>query len=327
MRIGKVFSSPDKNSPERVEPYSFESIQGRELERAMAGKMPEKAGLCKTKKSIAVVSGKGGVGKSNFALNLAIESGRRRSLPVALMDADFGMANIDVLLGVETRLNLTNVIEEELSLREITLPVSEKVWLVPGGSGIPSLASLDDESLKRIMRQLKTLDDFVDVMIIDTGAGIHTSVRDFSMASDTVVLVTTPEPTALKDAYGMVKSLVYSHGQDVLKSKELFVVINMAFSSEEAQKSAQRLIQTCRHFLGIELRLLGVIPYDLKIVKSVKARTPIARLYPENQTVRRIRAMVDVLLPLEKGPVLHSVQEEEKDTGPMAKLLGRILKK
>lgn len=325
MSTGRVIFRTGEDISSQVEDYSFQSLQLEDLKKAMARKEEEKKGRQEGKRSIAVISGKGGVGKSSFALNLALLMGERYHKPAALIDADLGLANADVLLGLDTRLNLNHVIRGELSLREITLPVSERVWLVPGGSGIPELAEMDPEARARLLPQIMALDDMVDVIVIDTGAGINSTVREFSMAADAIVIITTPEPTALKDAYGMVKTLFHCYSREELAKKEIHVVINMAFSRQEAIQGAERIIHTSKHFLDLDLNFLGYLPYDLRVPKAVKSRCPLVKLYPRSNLARRMEDISGKLLL----PLAESGQPSETSTpkGAMARLLNTMIQR
>lgn len=324
MRSGKVIFKTVEESSSQVKDFSFQSLQLQELQKTLSKNEEEKEIRQKKKKSIAIISGKGGVGKSSFALNLALLMGEKFNIPAALIDADLGMANADILLGLDTRLNLNHVIRGELALREITLPVSEKVWLVPGGSGIPELADMDHSARTDLLPEIMALDNMVDVIVIDTGAGINSTVRDFSMATDAIVLITTPEPTALKDAYGMIKSLFYSYDKEELQKKELYIVINMAFSRQEALQGAERIIQTSKHFLDLQLNLLGYLPYDLKVSKAVKSRCPLVKLYPRSSLTRRIEEMAGKILAVPEEKKTDPV--DNGSMGPMTRLLNTMLK-
>ncbi len=326
MRLGKIISTKGNNTSSNIEDYSFESLQLRELQKALyEGALKNKQIRQEGKKSIAVISGKGGVGKSSFALNLALLIGEKFNKPTALIDADLGLANADVLLGLDTRLNLNHVIRGELSLREITLPVSERVWLVPGGSGIPELAEMDPQARAELLPEIMALDDMVDVIVIDTGAGINSTVRDFSMAADAIVLITTPEPTALKDAYGMIKSLFHCYTKEQLGEKEIYIVINMAFSRQEAILGAERLIRTSEHFLDLHLNFLGYLPYDLRVSRAVKARCPLVKLYPRSVLAKKMEDITERILSVPEEKDREAPLDGQK--GPMARLLKTMLDK
>ncbi|MFA0888266.1 MAG: P-loop NTPase [Synergistales bacterium] len=273
-----------------------ESLQAAQLRSAIAGDPAIGRKTTGPRKTIAVVSGKGGVGKSHFALNLALTIGDRLQTPAALIDADFGLANADVLIGLDARLTLANVFRGELLLKEILVPVSDRVWLMPGGSGICELGEMDSSRVRQLLPELASLDELAEVLIIDAGAGIQSAVREVSIASDAIVLMTTPEPTALKDAYGMLKSLVQSYGIRRLADKELYLFVNMAFSEMEAREAAARMRAVSRKFLGLELKELGFLPHDIRVSKAVKAKCPLVRLYPHSELAERIeRAAREIL--------------------------------
>jgi ATPases involved in chromosome partitioning len=157
-------------------------------------------------RSIAILSGKGGVGKTNVAVNLALALGEL-GLRTAVLDADLGLANVDVLLGVVPKFNLGHVLRGEKEMKEIVLAVNSKVSIIPGGSGLRELADLDDQKQSWFIEKLSALEDDLDLLILDTGAGIQRNVLAFAMAADRTILLTTPEPTAIRDSYSVLKSL------------------------------------------------------------------------------------------------------------------------
>lgn len=293
MRLGQVLRRNSEPVREESPGQPFQSFQAEELRRALSEKeVPKEAVL--VRKTISVVSGKGGVGKSNVALNLALSMGKRLGLRTALLDADLGLANADVLLGLDVKYNLGHVIKGELSLKEILVPIAEKVWLIPGGSGIADLADMSTETRLRFISELSVLDDMVDVMLIDTGAGIQASVRDFALASDAVVIVTTPEPPAIKDAYGLVKSLVVSNEGQV--GNGFHLLVNMALSEQEAQGAADRICKVAREYLHVDIDYLGCLRYDKRIPLSVKERCPFVVRYPSSAPSRGVEEMATNLI-------------------------------
>jgi len=318
MREGKVLSGRDFSRSEVI-PCAFGSFQAEELRRTIRENKAQEPAR-RAKKSISIISGKGGVGKSNIAINLALAFGKYRGIPAAVIDADLGLANVDVLLGLDARLTLENVFLGEMTVRDILVPVSEKVWLVPGGSGLPELADMSPTMRKQLLPEMLTLDDIVDVIVIDAGAGIHASVRDFALASDIVVVVATPEPTAVKDAYSMIKSISTSPS---ILGKELFLVVNMAFSEREAATSAKRLMDTTGRFLGIELKYLGPLLHDSRIPKSVKAKFPVLLGYPDCIFSRGIKGFTERLLPHSAETSREPVQKEGAMKRLVASLIGR----
>jgi flagellar biosynthesis protein FlhG len=293
MRIGRILRGDRAVPVEEGAGHPFQSFQAEELRRALSGQdvVKQKAFVRKT---ISVVSGKGGVGKSNVALNLALSMGNRLGLRTALLDADMGLANTDILLGLNVKYNLGHVIKGELELKDVLVPIAERVWLIPGGSGICELADMAVETRLRFISKLSVLDDMVDVILIDTGAGIQASVRDFALASDAVVLVTTPEPPAIKDAYGLLKSLV-SSGEGEF-GDGLHLLVNMALSDQEARSAADRICRVASEYLKVDINYLGCLHYDKRIPLAVKERCPFVVRYPASAPSRGIEEIATSLV-------------------------------
>lgn len=222
-----------------------------------------------TMKSIAIVSGKGGVGKTNLAVNLALafgEMGKR----TAILDADLGLANVDLLLGVVPKYHLGHVIKGERTLDEIIIPINDRVSLIPGGAGIQYLADMDDQQLSGFIDKLSVLDGRMDMLVVDTGAGIHRNVISFALSADEVLVITTPEPTAIRDSYGVLKSLANTSSGKL----NVGVVVNMVSGEEEARDVASRLLSAAQQFLGVEVLQRGYIVWDKHVIDAVKQRKP-----------------------------------------------------
>jgi len=287
--------------------------------------LPRRSGSsCRRTKSIAVVSGKGGVGKSNFALNLALLFGDKFGKPTALLDADIGMANLDVLLGLNTRLNLSHVLNGDLKFRDVILPISNKVWFLPGGSGISRLNEIDWNSCPNWIDEISMFDEQVDVIIADTGAGISRDVLFFAMASDAIILVTTPEPTALKDAYGLLKSLVVLHGKKALAEKELLFVVNMARTKQEASAAADRLMKVSVKFLNIKPKYIGYLPFDIRVVDAVKNRSPIVKSHPKSPIVYSMEAIARRILESSEENEGQKLTKHSLSLGVFQRLFQRL---
>lgn len=224
---------------------------------------------------IAVTGGKGGVGKSNIACNLGLafcRLGRR----VMLLDADLSLANVDVLLGLTPRLNLSQVISGEKNLEDILLHGPEGLTIVPGGSGLEELAHLPPPQMERLFNAFASHSPAPDILLVDTAAGIHANVMQFLLSADQVIVVTTPEPTAYTDAYALIKILVKHNS-----AKEIGVLINMAQDSGEALEVTKLLLQICRQMLKVSFNNLGYIPRDPMVLKSVCHQRPFL-LYAPN---------------------------------------------
>lgn len=242
-------------------------------------------------RTIAVLSGKGGVGKSNLALALSCalaDAGNK----VVLLDADLGMANIDLLCGISSRFNLSHIVEGSRRLEEVLVPLEDNVEVLPGGSGLRDLANLDDSELKGVTDALGLLEDRADVVVLDTGAGIHKGVLAFAFAADTTVLVTTPEPTSVRDVYGVIKSL----GSAFPGEKDLLLVVNMANSPREAQEVAGRILAAANQFLGRSPVYLGYVLKDETVGRAVRLRKTFYRLFPEAPAGVCVRSLTDELL-------------------------------
>lgn len=239
---------------------------------------------------ITVTSGKGGVGKTNFTVNLALalaKLGQR----VVILDADLGMGNVDVILGCSTPYNLLHLLEGGFSLIDIITDGPLGIKFLSGGSGIYNLANLNDSQLNRIVNQITLLDDIADIILIDTGAGINKSVMNFVVAADEVIVITTPEPTAITDAYAMMKTYA-NHSSDAI----LKLVINRVLEPNEGTVTADKLIKVSQKFLGLTINSLGFVCEDLNLVRSVKKQTPLLLAFPNSSSSRCIEDIANRLL-------------------------------
>jgi flagellar biosynthesis protein FlhG len=237
-------------------------------------------------RSIAILSGKGGVGKSNVAVNLALALADK-GLDVALLDADLGLANIDILFGVTPKFNLGHVMRGEKELSEVVFKVGERVSIIPGGVGLRDLAELDEQGQAWMIDRLSFLEEDSDMLIIDASAGIHKNVLSFAMSSDMVLLVTTPEPTAIRDSYGVLKSLYQAVGS----SANIGLLVNMASDEKEAFLVAERIISASEQFLNFKVPYLGCVLWDSKIRESVKKRKPLLLNGAESVSFPYFRAL------------------------------------
>lgn len=212
---------------------------------------------------IAVTSGKGGVGKTNLALGLAITLARA-NYRVMLMDGDMGLANVDVVLGMFAKYDLSHVVKGERELGEIVMEGPCGLKIIPGGSGVDEIANLDPLTMTRVFKQVTALDRMADYLFIDTGAGISNQVMPYLLSSREILLVTTPEPTALTDAYSLIKVFHQHHGKGTLK-----VIVNMVKNQQDGHAAARRLQNAARSFLDLELEILGTVSYDPAVQNAV----------------------------------------------------------
>lgn len=217
--------------------------------------------------TIGVTSGKGGVGKTNIALNLAIALARLKAR-TCLVDAITGLGNIDLLCGLNGYWNLSHVVSGARKLREIVLPGPEGVNVVPGASALCDLPNCPPAVQADLLRQLTEFEEEHDFVVIDAGAGIHRGVCEFLDPCDIVLVVTTPEPTSVADAYALIKNL---SGRDIPR---LEVLVNQADAAPQAHLVAERIKQTARTFLHVEVFAGGFVPKDPQVVSAVVHRRP-----------------------------------------------------
>ncbi len=221
-----------------------------------------KRGMCR---SISIISGKGGVGKSNIAVSVAIALTRLKK-KVLLFDGDFGLANIHILLGIAPKYNLSHVVKGECTLEETLCKGSGDITIIPGSSGIMSMANLELLSLESLIRVLSRLEEKYDFLLIDGGAGIaETSIQICSVA-DSALLIITPDPASLADAYSTVK-IIFSKGIE-----EIRVFVNMADTEKTGIETFERLYNLTKKFLNKELILSGVLPFNKNIQKYIRTQ-------------------------------------------------------
>ncbi|MCK4628104.1 MAG: MinD/ParA family protein [Sedimentisphaerales bacterium] len=228
----------------------------------------------KTAHILAVTSGKGGVGKSNISANLAIcltAAGKS----VLLIDADLGLANLDVLLNVRARYNLSHVIAGKRSIEQIVQNAPGGVRLICGASGLSDLADLTPFQRQRIVQELTALEHQADFIIIDTGAGISSGVLSFCEAADQTLVVTTPEPPSITDAYAVIKRLAQGHS-----GTKISLLVNMAPNRSEARKVYQRLAQTAAKFISTVVYDAGYVLRDEHVPEAVNQSEPLVLAYP-----------------------------------------------
>lgn len=240
-------------------------------------------------RTLAITSGKGGVGKSNVAVNVALEwaaLGRR----VSLLDADLALANADVLLGLNPQYHLGHVLQGQRTLQEVIVEVAYGVRLIPGGSGVEELANLAGQQHARLIGELQELEAAADCMIIDTAAGIAENVTGVLHAADEVIIVTTPDPTAVVDAYAVIKVL-HQHNP----AKPLWIIVNDVVGIGDADRIFAQLQTAVTRFLGRKLTLLGTIPRDAQLAEAVREQVPVVLYAPDAPASRSLRLIAKQL--------------------------------
>ena len=241
---------------------------------------------------IAVTSGKGGVGKSNIAVNLAVQLASAGK-SVVLLDADLGLANADVLCNVDLPANLSHVIARKKELREVMVKGPGGFKLIGGASGLARMADLSDDDRQRLVGALAELELQADVILIDTGAGISPNVLSFTRAADHVLVVTTPEPTAITDAYAVVK--VISRDGAVHR---VSLLVNQVRAPAEAKIVYDRIAKVARQFLNISVFDAGYIPADDNVPLSVRRRVPFSLAFPRTPASQSVAHLA---IRLEQG--------------------------
>ncbi len=239
---------------------------------------------------IAVTSGKGGVGKTNLTVNLAIamaKIGRR----VMIIDADLGMANVDVVLGTMSKHHLLHLLQPDVQLGDVLIHGPYGVNYISGGSAIERAVDFTPQERKCLMDKLAACETMADIVLVDTGAGLGRNVLDFILAADEVILVTTPEPTALTDAYAVMKA--YSMNSE---KKDLKIVVNRVYDESESNEVVTKLQRTSEKFLSMPLTSLGFIYEDRSVMNAVKRQQPLLSAFPDTMASRCIEMVAKNVL-------------------------------
>ena len=252
------------------------------------GSNPDPDNIDKTR-VITITSGKGGVGKTNFTINLGLAL-TKLGQKVTILDADLGLANIDVVIGLIPRYTLANVIRKEKSLEEIMVKGPNGIKIISGGSGLKELVELSKEQLLDLIENLKLIGKTSDFILIDTGAGINSSVLTFVNAATEVILVTTPEPTSITDAYAMIKNIVAADKEKVIR-----LLINRVESNQEGMDIFCKLNTASQRFLNVSIQKMGCLYDDILVTKSVKCQKPFLLSYPDSLISQGVKAIASKL--------------------------------
>lgn len=239
---------------------------------------------------VAITSGKGGVGKTNLAVNLAIAL-QRRGHRTLIIDADLGMANVDILLGAASRKHLLDLLRPEVTLDDVIATTPHGIQYISGGSGIEKALEYDHAEKILLRQKLADCAARADLILVDTGAGLGRNVMDFILAADEVLLVTTPEPTSLTDAYAVMKAYSIYAAQ-----KNLRLIINRVYEVRESREVAQKLQRAAEKFLHMPVDCLGYVFEDTAVTKSVRKQTPLLKAEPNAAAARCIDALAESLM-------------------------------
>jgi len=262
-----------------------------------ASNLRELMGRSQDVRVISVASGKGGVGKSSISVNLAIAMSRLGAR-VLILDADFGLANVDIMLGITTRMDLSYFLRGEKTLSEIIQLGHEGVRFISGGSGVNELINMSEDQLSELLAKIVRIDAPIDIIIMDAGAGVSSTIMQVLLASSETIVVTTAEPTSVLDAYALVKTVVKKDS-----THPLHVLVNKCENSKEAQSVQTGFVTVCGKNLGKNINPLGLISYNHEFTAAIKRQVPIAVSEPYSATTREIDTIARAILnmPNEKA--------------------------
>jgi flagellar biosynthesis protein FlhG len=262
---------------------------------------------------ITVTSGKGGVGKTNLVVNLGIALSRLGPR-VVVMDADLGLANVDIIMGIVPMHSLSDVVRGTKTLEEIVISGPGGMKVIPGGSGLADLANLSYEQRDRLLDGLLALETMAEIMLIDCSAGLSRTVLSFISAADEVIVITTPEPTAITDAYGIIKVVTKYKIHD-----RISLVVNQVRDHREANEIAGRFADVSRKFLQVDVDFLGEICSDQQVVRAVKLQQPFITLFPRSRATQDVENIAGRLLGLSLA--------KPRGVGEFLSKLSRLLEK
>jgi len=260
----------------------------------------DNTGYIDSARVITITSGKGGVGKTSFTINLAI-SLAKMGYRIVIIDGDFGLANVDLMLGISSRYGLQEIITGQMSLNDVMVEGPYGIRFISGGSGIKELANLGSKELDSFLSKIDELNQITDIVLIDTGAGATDNIVKMVLAADEVLLVVTPEPTAITDAYALTK-IISATRRDIA----LRLIINKAESVYEAKEILDKFTRAAERFLKIKINNLGYILDDSHVPKSIKEQVPYVLGYPKCQASRQIRIVARRLLNEDRRDIDHN---------------------
>jgi flagellar biosynthesis protein FlhG len=247
---------------------------------------------------VAVTSGKGGVGKTNVTANLAValaNLGRR----VMVLDADLGLGNLDVLLGLTPVFSLADVLSGQQRLRDVLVPGPGGIMVLPAGSGFQNLTALTDQQIRKLQSEMDELQEQTDILLIDTGAGIGRNVTSFATMAQDIIVVACPEPTSLTDAYALMKVLSTEYSE-----RRFRLLVSMTRTPTDGRDVYRKLSLVAERFLHISIDFLGSIPFDPRLTEAVCQQRPLVELYPQSKAAQAFLELAHDLAewPLPESP-------------------------
>ena len=261
----------------------MESDKIVQLQKECDGELPSDINMPKV---ITIASGKGGVGKTNVVVNLAIAC-QRRGKKVLIFDADLGLANIDIIFGLDPKYTIEEIISGKKDLAQIIVQGPENVSIIPASSGVQELTTLTEGQKMHLLNEFDMLNNKYDILLIDTGAGVSSNVIYFNLAAEERIVVVTPEPTSVTDAYALMKIMFNQHGV-----KTFHLLMNMVSGEKEAKSVYANLSKVLTRFMrGISIDYAGFIPRDTRLQKSVKKRKPVICFYPEASSSKSFESL------------------------------------
>jgi flagellar biosynthesis protein FlhG len=256
----------------------------------------------KTIRTIAVTSGKGGVGKTNITANLAIGFSKLRK-KVLVFDADLGLSNIDVILNLATKYNIKHLFSGEKRLKDLIVEGPHGIKILPASSGIQELTSLDEFQRLRLIEEFESYEEDIDYLLIDTSSGISSNVAFFCMAAQDIIIVTSAEPTAMTDAYALIKVLFTKY-----QEKNFKVLVNSVKDEKEATDVYKRLSIAAERFLSISLDYIGYVPHDNSVQKAIRQQKALIDIYPDSEAARSLLKISEKLCKDNNNKVKGTLQ-------------------
>ena len=246
---------------------------------------------------ITVTSGKGGVGKTNFVVNLGLSLAKLKQ-QVVIFDADLGLSNVDVMMGINPPGNLYDLLYNNKKIEDILAYGPKNIRFISGGSGFQELSNLDQKQRQHLVNSLNYFQNITDFVLIDTGAGISKNVLGFVAAAEEVIVIVTPEPTSLADAYSLIKVMSKFNVQS-----EVSLIVNMAIDKREAQQTADKIIMVASRFLQIKVSHLGSICMDPIVSQAVKSQNPFVLSYPYSSAAKSMANIAEKMIKGYQQPV------------------------